>query len=118
MEGRQGVANNTVDEEETIQQMEQLLSNMQLKMEQSKLQKSRVSTVVAQSADAVGPVLSIEVKIEGCPVEAMVDTGAQSTILSRRHSTVSSTTCVTLDAGNQTLFYQVPGFMEGVEPTQ
>ena len=49
---------------------------MRLKMEQSKLQISRVGTVVAQSADTVGPVLSIEVE---CPVKAVVNTRAQST---------------------------------------
>ena len=72
----------TVDEE-TVQQMETLLASMRLKMEQSKLRKSRVGTVIAQSADAVGPILSVEITVEGCPVTAVVDTGAQSTIISR-----------------------------------
>ena len=34
-------------------------------------------------SDAVGPVLCVEIKIEGHPVKAVVDTGAQSTIVSR-----------------------------------
>ena len=72
----------TVDEE-TVQQMETLLASMRLKMEQSNLRKSRVGTVIAQSADAVGPILSVKITVEGCPVTAVVDTGAQSTIMSR-----------------------------------
>ena len=63
--------------------MEWLLATMQLQVQQSKLQKSSVGAVVAQSANTVGPVLYLEIQIEGCPVNAVVDTGAQSTILSR-----------------------------------
>lgn len=74
---------NTGKNEESVQQMEKLLSTMQLQVEQSKLRKSGVRTVVAQSAKAVGPVLFLEIQIEGCPVKAVVDTRAQSTILSR-----------------------------------
>ena len=57
--------------------MEWLLATMQLQVQQSKLQKSSVGTVVAQSANTVGPVLYLEIQIEGCPVKAVVDTGAQ-----------------------------------------
>lgn len=32
---------------------------------------------------AVGPALTLPVRIEGVPVDALVDTGAQSTIISR-----------------------------------
>ena len=70
-------------DEESEQQMEKLLATMRLQVEQSKLHKSSIGTVVAQSANAVGPVLFLEVQIEGCPVKAVVDTGVQSTILSR-----------------------------------
>ena len=56
---------------------------MRLNVEQLKLQKSKVGTVVADSVDAVGPVVFLEVQIEGYPVKAVVDTGAQSTIISR-----------------------------------
>ena len=72
----------TIDEE-TVQQMETLLASMPQKMEQSKLRKSRVGTVIAQSADAVGPILSIKITVEGCSVTAVVDARAQSTIMSQ-----------------------------------
>lgn len=38
---------------------------------------------MSDSVEAVGPVVCVEVQIEGCPVTAVVDTGAQSTIVSR-----------------------------------
>lgn len=66
-----------------MQQLEQLLATMRLGVEQSKLKTSKVGTVMADSVKAVGPVVSVEVRIEGCPLQAIVDTGAQSTILSR-----------------------------------
>lgn len=34
-------------------------------------------------AGVIGPLLEVEVKIEGVPVKALLDTGAQSTIISR-----------------------------------
>jgi hypothetical protein len=52
-------------------------------MEQTKLKKSNVGTVVSQSAETVGPVLYLNLKMEGHPVKAVVDSGAQSTIISR-----------------------------------
>ena len=70
-------------EERSLQQLEQWLATMRLNVEQSKLQKSKVGTVVADSVDAVGPVVLLDVQIEGYPVKAVVDTGAQSTIISR-----------------------------------
>ena len=36
-----------------------------------------------QTSDAVGPTLMLELQIEGVTVEAMVDTGSQSTVISR-----------------------------------
>ena len=38
---------------------------------------------MADSVKAVEPVVSVEVRIKGCPVQAIVHTGAQSMILSR-----------------------------------
>ena len=70
-------------EERSLQQQEQWLATMRLNVEQSKLQKSKVGTVVADSVDAVGPVVFLDVQIEGYPVKAVVDTGAQSTIILR-----------------------------------
>lgn len=63
--------------------LEQLLATMHVNLEKSKLQETRVETVVADAIKAVGPVLFFDVEIEGYPVRAMVDTGAQSTIVSR-----------------------------------
>ena len=74
---------NVNTQEQSVQQLEQLLATMRLNLEQSKLNTLRVGTVFADSVEAVGPVVSVEVQIEGCPVQAVVDTGAQSTILSR-----------------------------------
>ena len=39
--------------------------------------------VAGPTARAVSPVLMLDVQIEGVPVVAVVDTGAQSTIISR-----------------------------------
>ena len=48
-------------------------------------EQSQTSTVTASEneAKAVGRLLEVTVEIEGVPTQAMVDTGAQSTILSR-----------------------------------
>ena len=63
--------------------MKTLLPSMKLKMKPSKVHKSRVRIVIAQSADAVGPILYVDITVVGCPVTAVVNTGAQSTIMSR-----------------------------------
>ena len=70
-------------EEKSVHQLEQLLATMRVNLEKSKLQEARVGTVVADAIKAVGPVLFFDVEIEGYPVRAVVDTGAQSTIVSR-----------------------------------
>ena len=63
-----------------MRQLEQLLATMRLNMEKSKLQKANVGTVVADQVASVGPVIYLDVEVE---VRAVVDTGAQSTIISR-----------------------------------
>ena len=72
-------------EELSVQQLEQLLAKKRLGIERTQLGKgtSKIDTVVSDSTDAVGPVVYLELAIEGYPVKAMVDSGAQSTILSR-----------------------------------
>ena len=50
-------------------------------------ERSRTNSVIKSSTNdvpAVGPLLYSDVLIEGVPIKAMVDTGAQSTILSRK----------------------------------
>ena len=45
--------------------------------------KTRVVTTSDSQAGVVGPTLLLDLQIEGVPVEALVDTGSQSTIISR-----------------------------------
>ena len=54
-----------------------------LSIEETELGKGtlKIDTIVAYPADAVGPVVYLELVIEGYPVKAVVDSGAQSTFL-------------------------------------
>ena len=91
----------SVTEEMTIPQLEQLIASKRLAAEKGKLggvakigtitsgtsSSSGVAKIGADTSsfsDAIGPVLYLEVKIEGHPVKVLVDTGAQSTILSQK----------------------------------
>ena len=72
----------------TEEQLEEMLARVRLEKEASLLYKqtAKVDTVSADKGaitDAVGPTLYVDLTIEGVPVQAMVDTGSQSTILSR-----------------------------------
>ena len=65
-------------------ELEQILRECQLRKEEGLAGESTVGTVTAQGqAQAVGPTLYCNVSVEGVPVRAMVDTGSQSTIISR-----------------------------------
>ena len=77
------MSENNTPEEESVCQLEQLLATMRLNMEKVKLQKSNVGTVVADQVSSVGPVICLDVEVEGYLVQAVVDTGAQLTIISR-----------------------------------
>ena len=72
-------------DELSIQQLEQLLAKKRLKAEQTQLCKgvSKIETIASDAANAVGPIIYLDVIIEGHPVKAVVDSGTQSTILSR-----------------------------------
>ena len=64
------------------------MAQRQLQDEQKGLESSanvvRANAVTAsESAKAVGPTVYLPIKVSGVPVEVMVDTGAQSTIISR-----------------------------------
>ena len=95
-------------EELSVQQLEQLLAKKRLSIAKTELGKgtSKIDTIVAHPTDAVGPVVYLELVIEGYPVKAVVDCGAQSTTLShgllhqvaRRtcYSNSSATKCKTL----------------------
>ena len=72
----------------TEEQLEEMLAKIRLEKETSMLQKQSadVDTISAETCaitDAVGPTLYVDLSIEGVPVQAMVDTGSQSTIISR-----------------------------------
>ena len=78
----------TVTSELSDAQLEDVVSKWRLVQEQALL--SSVSDdhadallVTGPAAQAVSPVLNLEVLIEGVPVTAVVDTGAQSTIIAR-----------------------------------
>ena len=82
----------TIAADLTEDELEQLLAQKKLTKEGSLLPSSN-NTVNATStgkAGAIGPLLEVEVKIEGVPVKALLDTGVQSTIISRStlHSVV------------------------------
>ncbi len=61
------------------------MANKRLQAERTPLLKggSKIETITADAADVVRPVVYVEVMIDGFPVKAVVDSGAQSTILSR-----------------------------------
>ena len=71
----------------TVEQLEELLSRKRLVEEQKGLKDklSTVSAVTASATDvgAIGPTLFLSVSIEGEKVEAMVDCGSPTTIISR-----------------------------------
>ena len=73
----------------TESQLENLLAERRLNREQRELaeegDRSQTSAVHAseEKAGAVGALLHVDFDIEGLPVKAMVDTGAQSTIVSK-----------------------------------
>ena len=72
----------------TEEQLETLLNQRRLAKEKQLLMEtqSSVDTVTAKQTkvrNAVGPTMYIDLEIEGVKVEATVDTGAQSTIISR-----------------------------------
>ena len=68
----------------TEEQLEQMLVDRRLLCEQSLLHGSATNTIRAEDDElpAVGPTLLLDVSIEGLPVKATIDTGAQSTIIS------------------------------------
>ena len=72
----------------TEEQLEEMLARVRLEKEASLLHKqtAKVDTVSADKGaitEAVGPTLYVDLTIEGVSVQAMVDTGSQSTIISR-----------------------------------
>lgn len=81
------VESNLKPDELTEEQLEDLLSQRRLQREQALLSDgtSTASSVTASEKDsrAVGPTVYIDLLFNGEPVRAMVDTGAQSTIISR-----------------------------------
>ena len=69
----------------TDEQLEDILAKQRLEREQELLRDmAQVDVVHAKegSSGAVGPLLSLKVKIEGVEVDAMIDTDSQSTVIS------------------------------------
>ena len=83
--GAVGASIQLIADDLTDDQLERMLADRRLCREQALLSGSATNTVHADNADvpAVGPTLLLDVLIEGLPVKATVDTGAQSTIISR-----------------------------------
>ncbi len=72
----------------SVQELEALLTEKRLQAERNKLPKNSgaLNNVTVNSKDspqAVRPTVSVRVEVCGVPIEAMLDTGAQSTIISR-----------------------------------
>lgn len=84
---------NTRLEDLSEYQLEQLLAQKRLNREAELPPESEITNVGAsqEQAKAVGPVLRMELDIEGFSVHATVDRGAQSTITS--HSTLHGVVC-------------------------
>ena len=75
-------------EDLTEQELERLLAERRLQRERGSVTNPEVShantiTATAAHAKAVGSTLEIDVSIEGVSVRCLIDTGAQSTIISR-----------------------------------
>ena len=73
-------------EDLTEAQLEKLLAECRLSREKVKLESASSANAVTASeeqADTVGTWIHVKICIEGLPVPAMIDTGAQSTIISR-----------------------------------
>lgn len=71
----------------SIQQLEELLSQKRLQEEQKLLDQESsnveyVATRPAVMSTAVGPQVFLDVMVEGVPVKAVMDSGAQSTVIS------------------------------------
>jgi predicted aspartyl protease len=66
--------------------LEKALAERKVATEQLQLERGgNVDTVTVSSnaADVKGPLLRVRVEIEGLPIQAVVDTGAQCTVISR-----------------------------------
>ena len=85
--GTVGASPKTELNELSESQLEALLTEKRRQREEASppTDSAQTSVVTASSEEAnvVGPVVIMGVNIEGVPVSAMIDTGAQSTIISR-----------------------------------
>ena len=71
----------------TEEELVKMLSECRLKKEEAlrAQNESQCDTIFTkeQTSDAVGPTLMLKLQIEGVPIKVMVDTGSQSTVISR-----------------------------------
>ena len=68
----------------TEEQLEHLLARKRCQQEEEQLESSigNVVAMLEETAKVVGPILTMDIDIDGVILSAMVDTGAQSTIIS------------------------------------
>lgn len=67
----------------SIKELEGLLAQKRAAMEQHQLtDAARIGTLETTPSELAGAILRVELEIEGFPVEAIVDTGAQCTVIS------------------------------------
>ncbi len=80
----------TYGEDLSESQLESLLAEKRRRREETELPGDRtqasVITASEEKADLVGPVVTMDVNIKGIPISAMIDTGAQSTIIISRYT--------------------------------
>ena len=77
------IASNKPASQLSTEELEELLARRQAEEEQHSLGVGRIGVVTSEVSDVKGPVMQVRVSIEGFPVEAVVDTGAQCTVISR-----------------------------------
>ena len=100
----------------SVEQLEQLLAKSKLQAEQKLMEDDAANVNALTSGSgtvstAVGPVLYLEIEVEGVPVKAIVDSGAQSTVISRdllhkinRHMREQGRLSPTLELPSATLY--------------
>ena len=100
----------------SVEQLEQILAKSKLQAEKKLLEgeTANVNALKGESistSTVVGPILHLDIEIEGVPVKAVVDSGAQSTVISRdllhqvnRHMREQGRSSPTLELPSITLY--------------
>jgi hypothetical protein len=65
-------------------ELEQVIANCKAAAKQQQLEgDGHVDVMTMSSVDVKGPLLQVSIEVKGLPVQAVVDTGAQCTVISR-----------------------------------